>query len=383
MIIISLLFLVAFFVLSIRFCNRIFKDNFENKSHLFLITSFFLLQVFSGCIFRLFLPKVPDDAMFGSIINNRVLDVSHASNFDIVSFWLFSYLPSFFLDGNLFFYQIFQKIVVSSSVLLLFIGVARSFPRGFVKINNVFLFICIICVYPSFFVHYNNILRETFELLFFSLFVFFVSYHKIVVSLFFFTALVSIRGDSVFYFPFIFSYLSLKKLRFKGSQSDYLIISALIAYFLVLLSPYAYDFFHVRRLAKSDFFMGLGIPESDLFESFPGLEYMSSLKFYIYSIVQYLLDPISVRSFSGSAFLWLESFFSIMIWFVVIIVSLLQKKINRIIVVCFCVVVIQSLVEYYIQGGMRHRLLPYLMILIVLSIKINFLSKKGMMKNCV
>jgi|GEM_PF-5534014 len=375
--IVFLLFL-SYFLLNISVSTLVSEFGFDNAKVKFLVFLFLIFQVFSGILFRLYLPHVPDNLMFTEIVQTRSLNASHSGNLDLLGFLLYSFPISLLVQGNDFLYLVFQKLLISFSVIYLFIGFSKLFFIEFVRLNSLFIFIFFVILYPSFFVHYNNILRESYELFFFSFFIYYLSVNRYFLAFIFALLLVSVRFDSLVYIPFLLLYVSFKSKFLSCKKSDVLILCVLFIYFSFLLSPYCYDYFIQLRAGKFAFFTNLGVSESTLFESFEGVGYLEFYKFYSYSLIQYIFDPISIKSFSGTFFMWAETIFSISLLLLLLVVIFIKKSINRIVLICLCIIFLQSCVEYFIQGGMRHRLIPYLVILVFIS---NLLVSKNKLSN--
>lgn len=374
----SISFLVFFgvFVFKISVRNLVSEFIFDRSKVSFLIFIFLFFQVLSGILFRLYLPHVPDDLMFTEIIQTRGLNTSHGGNLDLLGFLFYSFPISFIVQGNDFLYLVYQKLLVSLSIVFFFIGFSKLLSMGPVRYGSFVAFIAFISFYPSYFVHYNNILRESYELFFFSFFVYFLSCYRFFWAVIFFICLISVRFDSVVYVPFFLLYFLFKSKFLNRSKPDVLISCFLLAYLLFLFSPYCYDFFIQHRINKLEFFSSLGIPRSTLFESFDGHNYLEFYKFYIYSLIQYIFDPISIKVMSGTFFMWLETIFSVSMFLLLFFVICFRKSINRVVLIFLCVILLQSCVEYFIQGGMRHRLIPYLVILLFISNV--FVNKKSL-----
>tara|TARA_R110000850_G_scaffold161802_1_gene286413 strand:- start:8544 stop:9689 length:1146 start_codon:yes stop_codon:yes gene_type:complete len=377
----SVVFLLFLFYLVLNTSVKTLVSEFgfvSSKVRVFVFC-FLMFQIFSGIIFRLYLPHVPDNLMFTEIIQTRSLNISHSGNLDLLGFLFYSFPISLLLQGNDFLYLVFQKILISFSVIYLFIGFSKLFFIEYVRFNSLLIFVFFIVFYPSFFVHYNNILRESYELFFFSFFIYYLSVYRYFLAFIFAILLVTVRVDSLVYVPFLLLYVSFKSKFLSSTKSDQLILCVVFLYFTFLISPYCYDYFIQLRADKFTFFSNLNVPESTLFKSFAGVEYLEFYKFYSYSLLQYIFDPISIISFSGTFFMWAEAFFSVTMLLLLLTVIFVKKSINRIILVCLCVIFLQSCVEYFIQGGMRHRLIPYLVILVFIS---NILVSKKLNDSC-
>lgn len=375
MILLSVLALTLLFMFCHKCCTRVLSNDLGLSYKLARDFSFifFMFEIVTGAIFKLYLPSVPDNEMFSSIVKTRELVLAHAGNFDLVGFWFFSYPVSIILQGNDHLYLIFQKIIFATSIIILFCGVTNSIYHG---VNDacsrkyfpaLMVFILFVIIYPSAFVHYNNILRESFELFFFALFVFFIEKKRVIIAFLLFCALVFVRFDSVIYIPFIFLYSFFRVKNFNGKQADYIIAIFCVLFFLVLFSPPVFEYLINRRTAKFIFFYDLGIPANTLFDNPARMEYSEFYKFYAYSIFQYIFDPISLKVFNGTLFMWLESGFSVLVFLFLSLFSIARLRVSRVVIVCVCLIFLQACVEYYIQGGMRHRLLPYLVLLVVFS----------------
>ncbi|OCP74988.1 hypothetical protein AKH03_12000 [Vibrio parahaemolyticus] len=380
MIFVSLFTTIAFITfglkLGLKLLDQVHFDYIKTAKRTYIL--FFVFQLGSGVVFRLFLPHVPDDLMFTSIIESQVLPIAHEGTLDVVGFYIITKPLVILLGGNVLLYQLVQKSLISLAVVMFYISLLTLFgyserKRNYSSDHNVkyfhsgklwLIFCSVLCFYPSFFVHYNNILRESLELFFFSLSLMFFTKSKFLFSFIIFIFLLSVRNDSLIYFPLLVLLVLDSKIKDKEGVFPVLML-ILLSLSIFYIQP-IFEKLHYIRINKTNFLSSIGIDENLLYFSPSVSDYHENIKFVFISLFQYILDPISIKfsSYQESFFLKLEAAFSVTLILFTIFFVIFSKKINKIVLLFFIVLFAQSLFEYFLQGGMRHRLIPYLVFIL-------------------
>ncbi|MEL0613790.1 hypothetical protein [Marinomonas arenicola] len=333
---------------------------------------FFLIQILIVIFFRIYLPAVPDNEMFSSIIENHNVPVEHLGNSDILGFYYVTLPVSYVFSSDSFLYLIFQKSMVLLSLILFYFGALNLIKN---RLNFDFsgvgfsLFLFLISIYPSFFIHYNTIIRESWEFFFFSAALYAVSKGGYIRGIFLFFMMVLVRKNSFVYFGLFVFYLTFLKSNvfYFSERVKGLLFFFFFSFFLCLfLLPPFFDYISALRNNKLSFFTSIGFSPTMLYPAYES----GDLNFYftLKSMMQYIIDPLPITSMRGSIFAYVESFFSFSLITVMFFIVFHLKKLSKFCLVFLLVFYAQANLEYFVSGGMRHRLIPYFAFIAYLSI---------------
>lgn len=126
--------------------------------------------------------------------------------------------------------------------------------------------------------------------------------NKFLFSFIIFVLLLSVRNDSLIYFPLLVLLVLDSKIKDKEGFFPVLML-ILLSLSIFYIQP-IFEKLHYIRINKTNFLSSIGIDENLLYFSPSVSDYHENIKFVFISFFQYILDPISIN-FSS----YQESFF--------------------------------------------------------------------------
>lgn len=359
-------FIISVFVIGIIFVfisEFIFK---KNNMHSLKISYYlyYIFSVFCGIFYYNYLPLAPDSIMFSNMITTGAFPIAQTGTLEVVSFYWITRPVSILIDGDMNAYIFFYKSLLSLSLILLFIFFVDTFKfKGNFLAKYQYLLI-FLSIYPSFNVVYNNIFREVYELFIISLVLFLFVNKKYVWALIFSVCLFFIRYSDIIIVASLIISLFFSRYVKKSVDTSIVVLFLIFGLLLILwTNPNIIEHFVNRRIDHNDFVLGFNASNCHhYFATGTGYSSLDMFDFVSKSFIQYILDPINIAQCSdgSSTFMWIESVFSVGLLSLVTIFCLIRKKISLYLVGLAFVLLLQSLYEYYVQAGMRHRVFVYI-----------------------
>lgn len=373
-----LIYLAAFFFLLMFISKKLLlkDDKFNRYYFIGLLSMYFILLI--GDIKFDYIPLFPDTNRYYELFldfSKRVESIELNIGFGIFS--RFIYFLSF---KNIGIYILFNAIINQTGILLLW-KAFRIYKHDEVTIKNQRLFLIFSAVYPVSIIYSLTLLRESYFLFAFSVFLIgIMKKERINIPLVLGSILVVIFRTK--YLMFCFLIFIIKVVFYDKKFIKYkVVITAIISPLIYkLIDWFSTKFIRIglnvtslqdfrnmqmRRYLET----GLVYPEVswtswiDLFKDYPAL------------IAQFLLSPLPILieyDFMESLAYTIDALYVIVI-LLLFLINLRNNYINIFwIVTLIVIIILSSMFEYFLTGGVRHRY-----VLIIMFIPILFSDKKG------
>ncbi|MGO1369356.1 hypothetical protein [Senegalia sp. (in: firmicutes)] len=379
-----IVYLVIFFFLLMFIARKLLlKDDKFNRYYFIGVLSMYFVLIIGDIKFD-YIPLFPDTQLYYDLLIGKIKTVPSIEL--TIGFGLFSRLFYFLSCGNIINYILFNSIINQIGILLLWKSF-RIYKKDEISIKNQRLFLIFSAIYPVSIIYSLTLLRESYFILAFSIFLIgIMKKSKINIFLVLGTTLVIIfRTKYVIFCLMIYAikllYCNTIKLKYKAIGT-------------ILLIPIMY--FGLNYVAVRYLNIGISPAELDDFRNSQreiylnsGMEYpyvvwntwLDVFKAYPLLIAQFLLSPLPILvdyDFLNSLAYTIDAFYVIIV-LVLFLFNIRNNYKNLFwIVTILSIIVLSSIFEYFLTGGVRHR---YVAILMFIPLLFSDKKEKGLYGN--
>lgn len=357
---------IFFFLLTFISKKLLLKDDKFNKYYFITILGVYFILLIGDIKFD-YIPLFPDTERYYELLmdfSKRVESIELNIGFGIFS--RFIYLLSF---KNIGIYILFNAVINQIGILLLW-KAFRIYKNDEITIKNQRWFLAFSFIYPVSIIYSLTLLRESYFIFAFSVFLIgIMKQEKVNLCLILGSILVVIFRTKYLMFCFI---IYLIKLVFYDKKfMKYKIVA------ITILSPFIYkliDWFSTKFIR-----IGLNVTSLQDFRNMQMRRYLDTglvypevvwnnwvdlLKDYIFLVAQFLLSPLPILveyDFLNSIAYTIDAFYVIIV--LILFFINLRKNYKNVfwVVTLLVIIILSSMFEYFLTGGVRHRYVLILM----------------------